>query len=475
MTLSLSGIFRQSGASFFIGIILRHFHFSFRFSLATWFVITVFFFYSQKLSFNKFNKKLLIACFFVLLSFLVGFWRYDNCLNKLNDFAIKEKEEISIEARIIVEPILKNNYQRIIIPYLAIYTEKMPRYHYGDIIQIKGIIQPLENFRSYNSQLVIGSLSYPEIKLISLGKNSIRGIAISFKKKIMQLLQKVMPEPQAGLLISLLFGDKENLADSLEKNIQKTGLSHLIVTSGLHLSILTKILSSLLGILCVGDFFFLVISCFFLLFFSFMVGLTPSIIRAAIMAFLLILSRFSFRLYNSLNALLFTGIAMIWFNPFLLFYDLSFQLSFLATTGILLFYPIWSQARFWQQDVFNNLGGKIIKETAISCFAASILVTPWLIYLFYNFSLIAPLANIILVPFVPLILGGGFIIALTCFIFYPLGLFLGFWFNLLLACFIKIISLFANLPWATILIPFDLRWLIVPYYFLVFWYYYKNN
>ena len=179
------------------------------------------------------------------------------------------------------------------------------------------------------------------------------------------------------------------------------------------------------------------------------------------MAFLLILSHFNYRLYNSLNALLLAGIIMIWLNPFLLFYDLGFQLSFLATTGILLFYPIWSQASFWQQGIFNNSGGKIVKETIISCFAASILVIPWLVYLFYNFSLITPLTNILLVPLVPLILGGGFITALASFIFYPLGLFLGFWLNLILVYFIKIISFFANLPWITILVPLDLRWLVV--------------
>jgi len=471
MALSPSRIFRQSGASFLIGIILSHYNLSFGMSFVIWLIIYNLFFGYQKLFSFFLERKRVIIYFFILLSFLAGFWRYDYFSDKLNKLAVKEENEVEIEATIIAEPVLKDNYQRIIIPQAVIYTQTIPHYQFGDVIRIKGTAQPLKDFYSYSSLIVSGKISYPRIELISSGKISFRRTAIAFKNKITRLLQKVIPEPQVGLLSSFIFGGKQNLINSLEKDIQKAGLSHIIVASGLHLSIFTKMLSGLLDIFCFGNFLSFIFSCFFLFSFSFMAGLTPSIIRAAIMAFLLVLSRFSFRLYNSVNALLLAGLTMIWFNPFLLFYDLGFQLSFLATAGILLFYPLWDGSPFWQQNIFNNSGGRIIKQTILCCFSALFLVIPWLIYKTQNVSLVTPLTNILIIPFIPLILGGGIITAIFSFFIYPLGLFFGFCLNLILIYFIKIISYFANLSWAEIFIPYALRWLIIPYYFFVFLYY----
>ncbi|MDD3491460.1 MAG: ComEC/Rec2 family competence protein [Candidatus Pacebacteria bacterium] len=474
MTLSLSSLFRESGASFLMGIVLSHLGLSLEISFVLWLSVCVLVLNNQKLSQVGFKKKILV-CFFIFLSFLMGFWRESSFSDKLNKSAIKNTQEIEIEAMIVAEPVLKDEYQRIIIPNVVIYAEKIPRFQFGDIIRIEGKIQPLEDFFSYSSNIVSGKLSYPKIELISSRKLSFRGLAITFKNKLIQCLQKVIPEPQSGLLSGIIFGSKQSLTDSLEKDIRKTGLSHFIVTSGLHLSIFVKILSDLLNAFSFGNFLNFICSNLFLLSFAFMAGLTPSIIRAAIMAFLLTLSHFSFRIYNSLNALLLAGLTMVWLKPFLLFYDLGFQLSFLATAGILLFYPIWDQGCFWQKSFFNNQAGQIFKQTILSCFAASFLVIPWLIFKTQNVSLVAPLVNVLVIPLAPLVLGGGVLTAILSLLIHPVGLFLGFWLNIILVYFVKVIAYFANLSWAEISLPYILRWLILPYYLLVFLYYRKKN
>jgi len=406
---------------------------------------------------------------------LLGQYRYFSFRDKLNQSAIKEEKQIEIEAPIIAEPILKTNYQRILIPHIVINTERFPVYQYGDILKIKGKIQPLQEFRSYSSILVSAKMSYPKIELVASGRFSFKKIALSFKNKIIHLLQKVIPEPQVSLLASIMFGGKHNLTVSLEEEIQKSGVSHIIVASGLHLSIITQMLFALLGVFCLGNLLNFILSGLFILGFSFMAGLTPSIIRAAIMAFLLVLSRFNFRLYNSFNALLLAGLIMVWFNPFLLFLDLGFQLSFLATAGILLFYPLWNRAPFWQQDFFHNWAAQIFKQTTLCCFSAMALVVPWLTFKTQNVSLIAPLTNVLVIPFVSLIMVGGFITALFSFLIYPLGLFFGFWLNFMMAYLLKIISYCAALPGAEIYIPSLLRWFIVPYYILLFFYIRKRT
>ncbi|MDD5760446.1 MAG: ComEC/Rec2 family competence protein [Candidatus Pacebacteria bacterium] len=475
MTLSPSRVFRQCGASFLIALILsRYLPFSFFLSLIIYSVIYILF-SGRQLSSSR--KQRFLILFLVLLSFSLGQYRYFSFVDKLNKSAIKEAKQVEMEASIISEPVLKTNYQKILVPNIVIYTERFPVYQYGDKLKIKGKLEPLKEFYSYNSIIVSGRMSYPKIELVSSSdsKFSFQKTALSFKNKITHLLQRIIPEPQASLLNSILLGGKHNLTASLEEEIRKSGLSHIIVVSGLHLSIITQMLSNLLGVFCLGNLLNFIISCLFLLGFSLMVGFNSSIIRAAIMAFLLVLSRLNFRLYNPLNALFLAALVMVWFNPLVLFLDLGFQLSFLATTGILLFYPLWNQSHFWQQSFFNNRGAKIIKETTLSCFSAMVLVVPWVMFKTQSISLVAPLTNILVVPLVSLIIAGGFITALFAFIIYPLGLFFGFWLNLIMTYLLKIISYCAKLPFAELYIPYSLRWLIVPYYIFLFLYLRKKN
>jgi len=459
MTLSASRVFRQCGASFLIGVILSYY---FSLPIVFFFAFLIFIYFLAR-------KKEFIVLALILLSLFLGGYRYFVVFRELKNTAITEESQIKIKAPIIAEPILKENYQRIIIPKIVIYTDRYPRYHYGDIINIKGKVKPFSDFRSYSSIIVSGRISYPSIELSSPAKFSLRKTALLIKNKITSSLQKIIPEPKSSLLISLMFGAKNNLTSVLEKQIRKCGLSHVIVASGLHLSIIAKALSGFLDILCMSNFVNFIISSLFILSFAFMAGLTPSIIRAAIMAFLLILSRFTFRLYNSFNALLLAAVIMIWLNPLILFWDLGFQLSFLATAGIIFLYPLWRESLFWQQDWFNKKG-RIIRETVLSTFSALTFVIPWVIFKMQVFSLVSPVTNLLILPLVPLIMMGGAIVAIFSLLFYPLGLFLGALLNLILTYFLKVISLFSSLPWSQIYIPSVLHWLIIPYYIFLFLY-----
>lgn len=87
----------------------------------------------------------------------------------------------------------------------------------------------------------------------------------------------------------------------------------------------------------------------------------------------------------------------------------------------------------------------------------------------------APLVNVLVIPLAPLVLGGGVLTAILSLLIHPVGLFLGFWLNIILVYFVKVIAYFANLSWAEISLPYILRWLILPYYLLVFLYYRKKN
>lgn len=493
MTLSRSRVFRQCGASFLVGVFLSYFislYFSSSFILwlrflslsilVFWvFIIGCFYIFKKKktaffLDFNNDYFSRLIILTLILLSALLGAYRCYSVLRQQQGTAIKTQEQIEIIAPIIREPVLRENYQQIIVPQLVIYTDKYPHYHYGDIVKIKGTVNPFERLRFYNSIIVSGKISYPSIELITPSGFSLRKVALLAKHKMTASLQKILPEPKAGFAVSLIFGSKNNLSNSLEQQIRKAGLSHIVVTSGLHLSIITKMISEFFNILCLSSQLNFIFSCLFLLMFAFMAGLTPSIIRASIMAFLLLLSRLNFRLYNSFNSLIFTAVIMVYLNPLILFWDLGFQFSFLSTAGIIFLYPLWSENSFWQQEWFNQRG-RIIKQTVLSTFSALTFVVPWAIFKTQTFSLAAFFSNLLVLPFVPIIMLGIIATSVCSLLLYQLGLFFGFFLNLILSYFLKIIFIFSSLSWSQIYIPFTFRWFIFPYYIFLFLYLCRKN
>jgi competence protein ComEC len=295
------------------------------------------------------------------------------------------------------------------------------------------------------------------------------------KQKINFGLNKIIPEPQLSLMKSLFFGGKANLPFEFKKQIRQVGLSHLIAVSGLHLTIVTQIVSTCLNALLLTGFLNFLFSVFFILGFVVMADFSASVVRAAIMAILLLIARLNHRLYNSSFALIFAVLFMIFLNPRIIFEDFGFQLSVLATLGIVYFYPVLEKWPFWQKDIFKSQLA-FLKETMLLSFSALLFVAPWIIYKTQVFSLVTPLTNILIVPLVPIIMVLGFLVALLSFIFFPLAFLLGFCLNFLLSYMMAVIKIFSSWRMSEILFPsLALSWLIFYYLFLIYYLKCRNH
>jgi len=459
--LSPARIFRYGGVAFLIGISSAHFWFSNISFLLLFFLFLLLIFFSL---FKQ--KEAIIICLF-LFSFFLGIYRWQNVFSFWKKQSSLLQGNITLRAIIKKEPLRKENYQKIIIPPLEIYLEKYPSYHYGDIVEVKGKVEALSSWHLEGSSFVSAKMSYPGVKLIRSASFSFPRLAFTFRDKIENSLKRVVPQPENGLLLSLMLGRKNELSPSLKKEIRKVGLAHIIVVSGLHLSIIIKILTAAFMFLRLRKRENFLLSSLFLLFFSFMAGLTPSIIRASIMAFLLIIAQLNSRLSHPLYTLLFTMLLMVWFNPLILFKSLSFQLSFLATGGILLLCPLGEESSFWQKNIFLG-SGQWLKLTLLPSLSAFLMVMPWIIYKMQTISLVAPITNLLVIPFLPLMIILGGITAFCSWIFYPLGLFFSFVLQLLLRYVLFVIHLFSSFTFSQIYIPFSFRWLVFPCYFLLF-------
>jgi len=143
------------------------------------------------------------------------------------------------------------------------------------------------------------------------------------------------------------------------------------------------------------------------IFFALLVGLTPTIVRASIMAILALVARIFSRQYAATRGLIIAVIAMVLVNPHILLFDPSFQLSVLATAGLVTFGDV---VYGWLRKVPKRFG---IREMATATITAQIAVSPLLIYYTGMFSVVSLLANLLVLPVIPVLMATGAITAVV--------------------------------------------------------------
>lgn len=461
---SKAKIFRFCGVAFLFGIILSHF-----FSLKILFLIPGLFFILLK------KRIPFLVSFFVIFSLIFGFLRYKEALSSLNyPFAIEQLNKVSF--RVVLSEEFEN-YQKLTVKVWGskialggvIYTDLKPTYFKGEIIQIeKGKGEKIEKPYYANGLFIVFKVSYPLI--LKIQTNNFLVFTSFLKNKIKNIFNVYLKEPQASLLTSLVFGRKGNLDEALEEKLTLSGLSHLVAVSGLHLVILTEIIVNFLNNFSLNRFLRATILFSLLLFFAFLSGFTPSITRALIMALLLIFAELNFRIYHPLNALIFTALVMTFFNPFILIYDIGFELSFLATLGIILLMPIFRTTSCFTQESFKFF--RNFKEAFFTSLSALIFVYPWLIFKTGSVSLIALLSNTLVVPFIPYILILSLFLIIFNFLYFP-ALFLGWLLNFCLAYLLLVSEIFSSLKLFIVSFPLKIRPLFLLFYIFLIFYYLK--
>ncbi len=186
---------------------------------------------------------------------------------------------------------------------------------------------------------------------------------------------------------SLILGKKDYLSNEEKDMFTRTGINHIIAISGLHTGILCSIMILIVG--GVNRVYKLILLSIIISIYSILVGNSPSIIRAIIFSVLMYISFFIDRKNDNISNLSFVGILLIINNPYII-YNISFQLSFLATLSIIYFY-----------DYIN----KHIKFSLLSLtLSANILTLPIIYYNFKGISLVSIIGNIIAVPIVGIII-----------------------------------------------------------------------
>jgi competence protein ComEC len=382
-------------------------------------------------------------------------------------------QEISLKGVIIEEPEQRINQQKFQIKAdeiqgkILITTELYPEYHYGDELRISGELrQPAQfedfDYRAYLAKDKIHSvIYYPNINLLAQNQASwFYQRVFNFKDRLRKVIEQTLLPPQGAILKAIFLGDKYGLSNELKDKLNISGTRHIVAISGMHMIIMTQILLFLalaIGLWRNQAFYFVLI---LLIVYIIMIGAPASAVRAGLMAGLLLLAQKVGRLRSADRAIVFAATIMLVINPLLLKSDVGFQLSFMATLSIIYLKPILDQATNEWPNPFR------FKDILTMTLAAQLGVLPLLVFHFGRLSLISPLANLLIVPLLPVIMIMGMILSFTGLIWLALARAIAWILWLLLTYLVKVVEYLSSLPLAAVEFK-NVSWLILIGYYLV--------
>ncbi|MEX0930433.1 MAG: ComEC/Rec2 family competence protein, partial [Candidatus Paceibacterota bacterium] len=289
---------------------------------------------------------------------------------------------------------------------------------------------------------------FPEIERVGTREGNIvvAGL-ISLKHLLMNGIERVLSDPHAALAGGILLGVEQSLGESLEDAFRNTGLIHIVVLSGYNVTIVAVAIASVLKHIGFGLKLRSALSIGGIVAFAFVVGLGPTVVRASIMGALVVLAHASGRRSDMLRALALAAAVMVAINPLILVYDPSFQLSAIATFGLMTLSPIIER---WLMFV-PTFGG--LREIVMATVATQIAVLPLLVYMVGTFSLVSVPVNVLALPAVAPAMLFSFLAGLVGIVSRALALPLAMIAYALLGYILFVVEIFNALPFSHVLVP----------------------
>lgn len=346
---------------------------------------------------------------------------------------------------------------------VLVQTPSVTAYRYGDPVRVQGeIVTPPEfddfSYRDYLARQGVYSLMQYATVDVTTGPrrgSPVRAALFDFRERAQQTIMRLLPDPHASLLAGILLGIESGISPGVMDAFSAVGATHIIVISGSNLVILAGVFQSTFKrFLSVRWTAFVTILSVFV--YAAFVGGDPAVTRAAIMvALTLIAPLFGRRTYGP-SSLSFAVFLMTLADPFAL-WDVSFQLSALATLGLICFVePLESLMRRGLSAVLSaQIVGQVVRfisDALIVTLAAQIATTPIIVYYFERLSPLSLVVNFLIIPVQPyvMVLGGiGVILALVVF---PLGQLFAWGSWLFLSWTWLIVGTFARLPGASLVV-----------------------
>lgn len=316
-------------------------------------------------------------------------------------------QQVTFETTLTDDPKIQNGYQHFQVRMgnfwhstsVFITAPLYPTYSYGQTLSITGTMK--ESLLK-NKETVL-TISFPQIEAKNSGFLPIFG---HLRERIITFCENNFSQPYAGLLVGIIFGIKSLLTTQTTISFRITGLSHIVAASGMNVTLVAGFVFTLLGSLLKrrraviaslgGIFVYVLVS-----------GFQASILRAALMGSIAFSSQLFGRQYSGIYTLFIVVILMLFWDPLLLT-DVGFQLSILATLGILVMQPLFKNINILGDDIATTL-------------AAQLFTFPIILTTFGQYSLFSLPANLLVLWTIPLIMIVGGVGILIGLLFAPLG------------------------------------------------------
>lgn len=300
----------------------------------------------------------------------------------------------------------------------------------GDIVSVTGKLnRTLGNSRQ-------GSVSFAEIKVINKNTSWVE----KMRGRFIASVYSSLPEPQGSLGLGYLMGIRAALPEDFALALSVVGLTHIVAVSGYNLTIIVQFVKKIFEKHSAYQTVFF--SLLFIVGFLIITGLSPSIMRASIIAFFSLLAWYYGRTFNPLVLILLGAAITGFMNPLYIWGDIGWYLSFLAFAGVLILAPLIIHTYFKGEKPFFLLA--VLIETL----AAQVFALPFIAVIFGEVSLISPLANVLVVPLIPYAMLMIFIVGVFGVISPVLALWLALPVRALMTVTVWVVERLSSVPWA---------------------------
>lgn len=388
----------------------------------------------------------------LVLGFILGVFRMELYMSQFTEFL--PLGWVDLEGKVVEEVDRRLDHQKLTLSTdlgrVLVSISLYETVYFGDHVRVQGDLQlPSEDidgfsYARYLRRYRIGAVLYePKIEVIKEANWSVRGALYALKFWVEQRLNRLFLEPEASFSAGLLLGSRKGMPLTVQEAFQKVGLTHIVAISGYNITLIIA-----------GTFLFFSFLAFrarvlasiaSIVLFVVLVGASAAVVRAGIMGVVTLWALYTGHKSQVFFALLWSALLMVLWNPMILAVDVGFQLSFASTFGLLTFAPIL-------EELFPKTPRlALFREALILTLAAQITTFPFMAYHFSSVSLVSPVANVLVAPFLPLGM-----------LFSALAVVLGPALALLAMLHLRIVVLLAQVmatwPYVTVSFSFGLPW-----------------
>ena len=433
----------------------------------------------QHMQQNKKEISLIILLIFIALVRFLFF------LPQKPDYSGGEGKSVYLEGIVIDAPDVRVFNKRIIVKpdnqhsSVLVVIPKEVEVFYGDKVKVIGILETPENFttqsgKEFNYERYLANkdiffiIKNADIEIISHNNSSyIKLKLFQLRDSFMKNISMMIPSPRSDLANGLILGARGGFDSDSKNEFISTGTIHIIALSGYNITIVAESIMKSFGLIF-SQILSITFGIIIIILFIIMTGASATAIRAGIMAFIMLFGRMTGRNYDAGRALIIAGLLMIAWDVRTIT-DISFQLSFLATVGVLF---VTSKTIAWVKFLPMRFG---LRELVATTIAATISVLPILLYSTGIFSLVSLPVNILILPFIPITMFFSFLVGVVSFISPTLALPFSFIADSLLSYILGLIHFFATLPFSSINIKSFPLIITILFYLLIFRWIFKRK